>query len=65
MKLLTKAVGLFSHNVYYVKLRLPYNKFMESRLDSELLVSLVDNCLARICTAYQINAVIISNVSTN
>ena len=24
-----KPVGLFSHNVYYVKLRLPYNKFME------------------------------------
>ncbi len=28
MSLTSKAIGLFSHNVYYVKLELPYNKFM-------------------------------------
>ena len=24
----TETVGMFSYNVYYVKLRVPYNKFM-------------------------------------
>lgn len=24
----TETAGMFSHNVYYVKLRVPYNKFM-------------------------------------
>jgi len=28
MKLLSKAVGLFSHNVYYVKLELPDINFI-------------------------------------
>lgn len=34
-------------------------------INSKLLDNLVDNCLTRICTTYQINDVIIPNVTTN
>ena len=38
-----KAIGLFSHNVYYVKLRVPYNKFMGLQLYDKPLLRLVDD----------------------